>query len=92
MVISSSETPSDLVVDDRSWRYGFSKFRKIDNFVISGVNPCALGFGNVLHSRHPEFPEAASATQPSAGPSEGLESFKTPSRSSSHGDNEDLVR
>jgi hypothetical protein len=54
--------PSDPILPPPSWRYGFSKFSKILKFRLSCVNPCALGFGNVLHSRHPEFLEAADAT------------------------------
>ena len=62
LVISSSGMPSDPILPPPSWRYGFSKFSKILKFRLSCVNPCALGFGNVLHSRHPEFLEAADAT------------------------------
>ena len=62
LVISSSGTPSDPVLPQPSRRYGFSKFTKVLTFVIYCVNPCALGFGNVLHSRHPEYLEAAAAS------------------------------
>lgn len=53
--------PSDPVLAHGSPRYEFSKFRKVLKIQVFGVNHCALGFWNVLHSRNSEFLEAAAA-------------------------------
>ena len=59
LVILRSGMPSDTVLAHGSPIYELSKFRKVLKIQVFGVNLCALGFWNVLHSRNSEFLEAA---------------------------------